>query len=228
MKQPWHDCQPMQRLVRMKPPDGARHRHATRFMLIPQLIKRHRELRRRHRRIMTKPLRQTHVIVAAFDPCIGITEVARNPRANPHTPPRLHQTRRLLDMQFHVRMHPRRLEEPFAALQSRGIAAALAHMLRQGPPGIDARRLQRTLRQRAQRGAAADIRHLKPDALLGTDPHHHHVARRSHTQPLQRAHGNEPPTTPAAPSKLPPCGTELRCEPTITGAAVRSRPGRIM
>ena len=35
-------------------------------------------------------------------------------------------------------------------------------------------------------------------------------------------------TTPAAPSKLPPCGTESRCEPTRSAFADRSRPGRVM
>ena len=60
--------------------------------------------------------------------------------------------------------------------QRLGVAAAFRDMVGQRAAGIDAAHIQRTVRQRAEAAAAADIGNLEPDAFLGANAHHHDVA----------------------------------------------------
>ena len=72
------------------------------------------------------------------------------------------------------------------------VAAAVPEVVGQRAAGVDATRLQRPVRQGAQRAAAADIGHLEPDALLRPDAHHDDVAGRLDSHALQRGDRGQP------------------------------------
>ena len=78
------------------------------------------------------------------------------------------------------------------AAQRLGIAAALGDVLGQRATGVDAAHVQRAVRQRAERAAAADIGDLEPDALLGADAHDGEVAIQRDAGALQRGDGDQP------------------------------------
>ena len=154
------------------------------FMLLPHAVECHGELGTRHRSVTPEAPRQADVVVAAFDMCIGIAEVAGDAGADTDRPPRSDEAWCLLDMQFQVCTQPRRIEEAAAGTQHVGVAAAVGDVFGEGTPRVDPAHVQSTIRQRAKRSAAADIRYLEPDALLGADPHHRKVARQRDAEAL--------------------------------------------
>jgi hypothetical protein len=65
-------------------------------------------------------------------------------------------------------------------------------VLGQGAARVDALRVQRAVRQAAERGTAADVGHLEPRAFLGAHRHHRDVAARHQPEALERRHRHQP------------------------------------
>ena len=128
---------------------------------------------------------------SARDPDVGIAEVAGDAGADPDRDPGLHEARRLLDMHLQEGVDRGGVEGGRAAPQRVRVAARPGDMRGEGAAVSIRARVERPVRQGAERRPAADIGDLEPDALLGADAHDGDVARRRQPERAQRRDGGE-------------------------------------
>ena len=115
-----------------------------------------------------------------------------------------------------------------AGAQGVRVAAAVGDVLGQCAVGVDAPHIQRAVRQRAKRAAAADIGDLEPDALLGADAHDGEVAFERDAGALQRRDGDEARDHAGGAVEIAAMRDGVEWEPTMMRCAEGSRPGRVM
>ena len=187
------------------------------------------QLRRGEHRIVTKPSRHGAGMARradAFDD--AMTDIAANPGDDSDRQISRHQDRPLLDVQFQPRREGFRIGQRLSVLDPIDVDADLAHAFGERPIGVGrpsprgprptvcrtarsipyrpcrtARSLRRAGRKASRCGAAENLLALKPARTI------------------------KPATTPAAPSKLPPCGTESRWEPHARNGNSGSEPSRV-
>ena len=208
---------------------GAGHRDAALVVASPKRIKRHGELGPGGRGVAAKPPGQADMIVPAFDPRVGVAEIARDAGADRDRAPGLDQAWRLFDVQFEIGADARRIEMAGAGAQGIGVAAALGDMVSQGAAGIDAADVQGTVGQRAQAAAAADVGDLEPDAFLGADAHHDDVALGLQIQRAQRRHGDQSGEDAGGTVEVAAMrhGIEMRADDQGRRRAVAARQGHV-
>src|SRR5579871_4705496 len=131
------------------------------------------------------------MIMAPLNARIGVPEIAGDTRADRHRLAGLDQGGCLLDVQFKVSRNASRIEVTAARPQCLGIAAALRNVFRERAASVDPAHVQGTVRQRAERAAAADIGYLEPDAFFRADAHDDEIIGKRKTSVLQRSDGDE-------------------------------------
>ena len=177
--------------IREEAPNGKGHRLTRRVRLLPDLVETEREVAGSEHRIVPKAARQPDVRPLALDLNFRIAEVARYTGSDRDRQPRLDQLRRLFDVHLHPGPNVLRLQRSFPRAHRLDIGAAVAHVFGERASAVRPPRLQRAVRQHAERCARADVGDLEPNAFLRPYCHRGHVARGRDAQRFQRLRRNK-------------------------------------